>query len=205
MIQQTVMATQPSYPRNWKAYDAAQGTEKDTFQELLHELCSLLPTTAVPARGRPPIPLRHAVFAITYKVYSTESVRRFKCDLSEACRRGFIPKVPHRNTIVNTLGDDAISDALRWLIERSALPLKEHEVHFAPDSTKFSPNRKIHWADEKAGKEGLQRDWVKCHLMVGVDSQIVTAVEIGTQNAHSEAKIGASRRHSRSRSCGQTG
>jgi transposase len=184
MMQQTVMATDPVvYPRNWKAYDAAQGTEKDMFQELLHEVCGFLPTTAVLGRGRPHFPLQHAMFAITYKVYSTISGRRFKCDLKEACRRGFIPKVPHRNTILNTLNDDATFETLRWLIERSAVPLKEHEVHFAADSTKFSPNRKIHWADAKTGKEGLQRDWVKCHLMVGVDSKIVTAVEIGTQNA----------------------
>jgi transposase len=186
MIQQNAMATRPTYPQNWVAYNAAQETEKDTFQELLHELCGFLPVPS-PSRGRPPYPLRDALFWITYKVYSRMTARGVMCDLEEAHRRGFIEKVPHRNTILNVLADDNNYEVLRALIERSALPLSERETHFASDSTKFSPSRKAHWADSKTGKEGLQQDWVKCHMMVGVDSHIVTAIEIREQNA-SDAK-----------------
>jgi Transposase DDE domain len=93
----------------------------------------------------------------------------------------------HTVTILNVLADDNNYEVLRALVERSALPLSERETHFASDSTKFSPSRKAHWADSKTGKEGLQQDWVKCHMMVGVDSHIVTAIEIREQNA-SDAK-----------------
>ena len=129
-------ATRPTYPQNWPAYNAAQTTEKDKFQVLLHGLCAGL-ATAPRGRGRPPVPLPDAVFAAVYKVYSTLSGRRFMSDLREAHNRGYISRVPCYNTIFNILETDDLFPILRFLVEWSALPLTALEENFAIDSSGF--------------------------------------------------------------------
>ncbi len=182
VIEKTVMATRPTFRQNWSAYNLAQTTEKDKFQKLLYELCAGLPT-APPRKGRPPVSLGDAVFAATFKVYSTLSGRRFMSDLREAHRRGWISRVPCYNTIFNILESDELFETLRGLVVRSALPLRTVEVDFAPDSTGFSTSRMIRWVDVKSGKESRQHDWVKVHATCGVKTNIVTAIEIGEPNA----------------------
>jgi len=44
--------------------------------------------------GRPSLPLRDAIFSVTFKVYSTVSGRRFMSDHRDAGSNGFISKVP---------------------------------------------------------------------------------------------------------------
>lgn len=72
---------------------------------------------------------------------------------------------------------------LRELVIRSSLPLKAVEVDFAPDSTGFSTNRFVKWYDEKYGVQRSGHDWVKVHIMTGVKTNIVTAVEIHGRDA----------------------
>jgi hypothetical protein len=175
-------ATRPTYPQNWPAYNAAQTTEKDKFQELLCGLCAGL-ATAPRGRGRPPVPLPDAVFAAVYKVYSTLSGRRFRSDLREAHNRGYITRVPCYNTIFNILENDDLFPTLCHLVESSALPLKAFEVDFAVDSTGFTTSRFVRWTDLKTGKLHQQHVWVKVHLMCGVRTNIVTAIEIREPNA----------------------
>jgi hypothetical protein len=50
------------------------------------------------------------------------------------------------------------------------------------------PTLLVRWFDHKYGKERQQHDWVKCHLMCGVKTNIVTAVEIHDRNA-SDTKL----------------
>ena len=175
-------ATRTTYPQNWPAYNAAQVEEKDRFQVLLHDLCAALPISA-PKPGRPSLPLPDAIFAATFKVYSTVSGRRFMSDLREAHRRGMISRLPCYNTIFNVLENDNLTPILRALIERSALPLRAVEVDFAADSSGFITSRFDRWFDHKYGKMMKQHEWVKAHIMCGVKTNIVTAVEIGEPNA----------------------
>ena len=44
-------------------------------------------------------------------------------------------------------------------------------------------SRFTRWFDHKYGQERAKQDWVKCHLMCGVKTNIVTAVEIHGQHA----------------------
>ena len=180
-------ATRTTYPQNWPAYNAAQVSEKDRFQVLLHDLCAALPI-APPKPGRPPVPLPDAIFAATYKVYSTLSTRRFMSDLRESYRRGMISRLPCHQTIFNILENDNITPILKKLVERSALPLRSVEVDFAPDSTGFITSRYDRWFDHKYGKMQKQHEWVKAHIMCGVKTNIVTAVEIDEPNA-GDAKL----------------
>jgi transposase len=52
------------------------------------------------------------------------------------------------------------------------------ETAFAGDSSGFSTSRFVRWFNKKYGKEVDNREWVKVHLMCGVKTNIVTAVEI---------------------------
>ncbi len=179
----TVTEAKRTYPQNWTAYNAAQTNEQDRFQVLLADLCSGLVTP--PAKtGRPPLPLSDAVFGIVFKVYSTVSQRRFMSDLREAHSRGYISKVPHFNSISNYLENPELTPILRTLIGQSALPLKSVEVDFAVDSSGFTTCHFERWFDHKYGVVRQQHDWVKCHIMCGVKTNIVTAVEIHGRNAN---------------------
>jgi len=172
-----------TYPQNWTAYNQAQTGEQDKFLALLADLCSGLPV--FPAKnGRPRLPLSDAVFNVTFKVYSTISQRRFMSDLREAHVRGYISKVPHFNSISNYLENPDLTPILRDLIIQSSLPLQSVETDFAADSSGFTTCRFTRWFDVKYGKERVKQDWVKVHLMCGVKTNIVTAVEIEGQHAN---------------------
>ena len=167
-----------TYPQNWTAYNAAQTGEQDKFQVLLSDLCRKLP--AVPPKpGRPPLPLADALFISTFKVYSTVSQRRFMSDLRESHKRGYISKVPHFNSISNALENPSLTPILRALITESSLPLRSVETKFAVDSSGFCASRFVRWFDVKYGKSMQKQEWVKVHLMTGVKTNVVTAVEVG--------------------------
>jgi transposase len=172
-----------TYPQDWPAYNEAQTNEKRLFQSLLFDLCRDLPTPEQ-GKGRPRIPLSDAVFSVTFKIYSTFSGRRFISDLCEAQGKGYIAKVPHYNSIFNYLEDDTLSAVLTGLIERAALPMRSIESDFAVDSTGFMSSRFVRWYDKKYNSIRQKHDWVKAHLVCGVKTNIVTAVEIHGRDAH---------------------
>ncbi len=172
----------PTYRQNWKAYNLAQVNEKSKFSCILSDLCRNVPEPpARPGPGRKPLRLADLIFCVTSKVYSTVSARRFMSDLADAHARGYIAKVPHFNAISKTLESPALTPILRGLIEEGARPLKAVEVDFAVDSSGFTTSRFVRWFDHKYGQPRHEYDWVKCHLMCGVKTNIVTAVEIGKQ------------------------
>ena len=184
-VQRTVQRT---YPQNWTAYNAAQTQEKAQFLDLLRDLCAGLTEAEKPKTGRPRIPVQDAVFSACYKIYSTVSGRRFMTDLREAQAKGYIAKTPHFNSIFNALENPALTPVLRDMITESSLPLKAVEVDFAADSSGFTTSRFHRWFDHKYGAVRQQHEWVKCHLMCGVRTNIVTAVEIRDKDA-SDTKL----------------
>ena len=174
----TLTATKrTTYPQAWRAYNEAQTNEQDKFQSLLHDLCSGL-VSAPSKNGRPRLPLSDAVFNVAFKVYSAVSQRRFMSDLREAHRRGYVSKVPHFNSISNYLENPDLTSILQSFITQTSLPLKAVESDFAVDSSGFTTCRFTRWFDHKYGAVREKHDWVKCHLMVGTKTKIVTAVEI---------------------------
>jgi transposase len=181
----TVSATtQTTYPQNWAAYNQAQTNEKDKFLLLLSDLCNGIPLgPKVEKNGRPRLPLSDMVFSATFKVYSTVSGRRFMTDLREAESKGHISKAPHYNSIFNYLENPELTPLLKSLITESSAPLSSVETNFAADSSGFMTSRFTRWFDHKYGRERTKADWVKCHVMCGVKTNIVTAVEIHGQHA----------------------
>jgi transposase len=181
--------TQTTYPQSWSAYNEAQTTEKDKFQSLLSDLCNGLALgPRVKKNGRPSLALSDMIFSATFKVYSTVSARRFMSDLREAQSKGFIAKTPHYNSIFNYLENPELTPILKTLITESSLPLQSVESDFAADSSGFTTSRFSRWYDHKYGVTREQHDWVKCHLMCGVKTNIVTAVEIQGKHAN-DSKI----------------
>jgi hypothetical protein len=163
---------------NWTAYNAAQSEEKRRFVELLADLCNAVPQPPQEGRGRPRLPLSDMVFASAYKVYVGFSSRRFTSDLRDAFVEGCINTKPHFNSVSRYLSDPQLPDVLKELITASSLPLKPIETEFAVDSSGFSTCRYVRWFNRKYGREVDNREWVKVHLMCGVNTKIVTAVDV---------------------------
>ena len=171
--------TRKTYPQDWAAYNAAQTSEKDYFQSLLFDLCEFVPD--VPHhRGRRPIPLSDAVFDMAFKMFLTFSGRRFIPDLKAAYEKSFISTIPHFNTGLLYMRKPLITPVLIDLIQISSAPLISLEHNFAADSTSFMGCRYVRWFDKRHRGEDLTdtHDWVKAHLMCGVKTNVVTAVEI---------------------------
>src|SRR6267378_3755167 len=168
-----------TYKQEWPAYNAAQVNEKSEFQKLLHELCKGIGEPSQ-SMGRPRLPLEDMIFSAAFKVYSTVSGRRFMSDLSDAHGKGFISKLPCYNSVFNYFEDETLTPYLKMLIEESSLPLTSIESDFAVDSSGFSTCRFFQWVDAKHTTPKLmqKREWVKVHLMCGVKTNVVTAVEI---------------------------
>jgi hypothetical protein len=69
-----------------------------------------------------------------------------------------------------------LSPVLKHLIELSSLPLKSVETDFAVDSSGFTTTRFTKWHDHKY-RGSTEHHWVKAHLMCGVKTHIVTAID----------------------------
>src|SRR5258706_5481768 len=183
VVTESFKLTRKTYSQDWPAYKTAQTHEKSELQALLYELCQSIPEPDQ-YRGRPRLSLADIIFASTFKVYSTVSVRRFMTDLREAQGRGYIAKVPHYNSVFRYLETETLTPYLYDLITVSSLPLKSVESDFAVDSSGFSTGQFMRWMDVKYGKEEDRRMWLKVHLMCGVKTNIVTSVEISNGYAN---------------------
>ena len=103
--------------------------------------------------------------------------------MRDAQAKGYLAKVPHYNSIFNYLENPALTPILNALITESSRPLKAIEVDFAADSSGFTTSRFHRWYDHKYGMVRQEHEWVKVHLMCGVSTHIVTAVEIRDRDA----------------------
>jgi transposase len=170
--------------QSWAAYNAAQVEEKALFMKLFRELCNGI-VEPPQTMGRPRLPLADMVFAAGLKIYRGNSVRRFMGDMEEAKAAGFVAKVPHFNSVLNYIDNEAITPMLLDMIRISALPLKAVEQDFAIDSTGFSSTQLVgQWKGAKYGQkhQRAQHDWLKCHAMTGVKTNVIVAVEVTEAN-----------------------
>ena len=169
-----------SYAQNWPAYNEAQTQEKILFLELLHDLTSQIPRQNQRRRGRPTIDIGDMIFCCCLKIYLDFSSRRTESDVKMAYNLGYIDHTPHFNTILNYLNKPELSMHLTRLIHLSALPLKDFEKNFAVDATGFSTSMFGRWLDLRYMKNEIvsKRKWVKCHIMSGTQTNVITHVEI---------------------------
>ena len=180
----TTKTMRVTYAQDWSAYNAAQTEEKTRFGILLADLCKGIPQPVHEGRGRPALPLADMAFASAYKVYTGFSSRRFTSDLRDAKTDGLVSSTPHFNSVTNYLADPNMTPILKHLVMVSSLPMKAIETDFAIDSSGFTTSRFVRWFSKKYGKEIDNREWVKVHLMCGVNTHIVTSVDISGWEAH---------------------
>ena len=167
---------------NWTAYNLAQTTEQELFGTLLRELCATVPQPPQ-GKGRPRLPITDMLFAMGLKVYGTMSGRRAMTDFRNAKASGLLSTCPSFSTAFRYMEDPTLTPILKSLIEQSALPLKAVETDFAADASGFSTSVYDRWFDHKWGKKKKAR-FLKAHIMCGVNTKIVTAVEITEANVH---------------------
>ncbi len=174
-----------TYAQCWPAYDAAQKNEKREFILLLSELCGgVAEPERKPSRGRPPASLADQAFAACFKVFTGLSGRRFTSDLRDAEEKGFVVQAIAHNSMAKFFESDEATPILRWMVLQTALPLKALETKFAADSSGFSACKFDRWFDAKYGRMHAEHAWVKVHIMTGVLTNCVTAIEILDQYAH---------------------
>lgn len=124
------------------------------------------------------------VFASAYKVYVGFSARRFTSDLQETDADGLIDSAPHFNSVNRYLADPALTNVLKELVSLSSLPLKSVETDFAVDASGFSTSTFARWHEKKYGKKEQGREWFKAHLICGVQTNIVTGMDISGWTHH---------------------
>ena len=172
-----------TYSQDWRAYDHAQTHQKALFMQFLRDVCNSIPQPEY-IFGRPKLPLADMVFASALKVFSTFSLRRFMVDITTAQERGFIERVPHYSSVAYYMENPELTPIIKELIVATSLALATVETDFTIDSSGFGTSRFVKWFDHKYGKEVDIRAWVKAHLVCGVKTNIVTAVELTMGNEH---------------------
>lgn len=173
-----------TYGQNWSAYNESQTTEKRRLRVLLAELCAGIAEPVWRGTGRKPVSIADRLFSVIYKVYCGQSTRRYMTDLEEARDAGHLSRIACFSKICKFFRDPDLTDALKDLVARSAMPLRAVETEFAVDSSGFSVSKFVRWHDEKYGVERSGRDWVKVHVCTGVKTGVVTAVEIKDRDAN---------------------
>jgi transposase/predicted nucleic acid-binding Zn finger protein len=179
-VTETVKIKRQTYRQVWPAYNKAQTQEKAIFLYLLHQLCQGVGTPAQHGPGQRRLMMEDMLFAMAYKVYSTVSGRRFMTDLRDAHAKGYVSQLPCYNSIFNYFESEELTPHLQMLIEESSLPLASIEEDFAVDSSGLSTCRFVQWMHAKYSDPHLieKKDWIKLHIMCGVKTNVVTAVEI---------------------------
>jgi transposase len=166
------------YVKDWSAYNASQCEEKHTVEHLLRGLCDGIQTPEHKGRGRKPMALSDATFAMAMKVYGTMSARRTTTDLEASKDAGHMDKAPRYNTLFDYFDKPEMTGLLTNLIEKSAQPLASVERAFAVDSTGFGTAVYRRWYDQKYGREMKEHTWLRCHAIIGTTTNIVTGVKV---------------------------
>lgn len=181
-----------TYKQVWPAYNKAQMHEKRFLVQLLHDLCKGIPDgNAKLGPGRNPYPLCDQVFSSVFKVYTCLSSRRFTSDLADVCEKGYLKsrQAPHFNSVLRYIEDPELTPLFKALVVESSKPLRAIETDFAADSSGFATSRFVRWFDIKYGKTMEQQEWVKVHIMTGVRTNVVTAVEILDKHAADSPRL----------------
>lgn len=169
-----------TYSQNWKAYDKAQTNEKTLFQKMLFDVCQEI-EEPVYEFGRPMMPIRDMIFSSALKVYSTFSLRRFMADHSIALEKGYVSNKCSYRVISKYMCKKDLTPILLNLITISASPLKAVETKFAIDSSGFRTTKFNEYCNEKH-EINRRNEWIKAHICCGVQTNIITAVNITPSN-----------------------
>jgi transposase len=167
------------YTQNWSAYNKSQRNEFRIVQEILIELLdSLIISKKFRRPGRPFLDLKEMIYCCVMRAFIGKSSRRGASFLEYAVLKGYISKIPHHNTILNYYKEEAMTDILKFLVEKSATPLKNLELDFTVDASGFSTSLFGRWLTVRNETKKDKRIYKKAHITSGVISNIITAIEV---------------------------
>jgi len=175
----------------WIKYNRARTSEKRIFYMLLDDLLKIIPEPK-PENGRPPIPIRDLIFCACIKLYHGFSARRISSDMNHSHRMGFIKKIPHYNTLLSFMKDPETYPILQYLITASAIPVSCIEKDFAMDGSGFGSYQYERWMRVRFGGDTTKRGWrnyVKLHISVGTETQIISAAAVTHGNEHDTKQL----------------
>jgi len=118
------------------------------------------------------------IFNSALKVYTGFSLRRYESLMENSLEDGHIDDKCAYNTISHYMNKEELTPILHDLIEKSAAPLTAVETEFAADSSGFSTSTFGKFCEFKHNPDKEVRKWVKAHIMTGVNTNIVTGVEL---------------------------
>jgi len=189
-LYETFQPMRRTYTQNWTTYNQAQTNEKETAYNILNELLDSLQIKYHHRRGRPKQNIKDMIFSCFTKIYLQKSSRRTISELKQLEQLGYINKVCHFNTILKYLNEPDLTPILKKLIEYSSQPLKMVETEFAADSSGFTSSVYGRWHDYKhTNKRKFYKIWKKCHIMVGVKTNIITSVEVTHGNVNDSTQF----------------
>lgn len=99
-------------------------------------------------------------------------------------------KAPHQNTLSDWMNDPLLTPVLRDFLRMTADPFRRREIGAIIDSSKFSQmssaqGRGVDYrGDDRRGAE-----WMRCHAVVGVETNVVMAVDFGGTQGEGTADI----------------
>jgi hypothetical protein len=167
------------YPRNWPKYHAARRNRPRDFKIFLRDLCSRLPTPAPTSKGgRPKISIPDLVYAAVTKVRVRRSGKEMSSLLNEEHGQSYIAQIPEASTIHSFLKSPEASGILVGLIGDCCVPLRDHEVQFAIDSSYFPTTQVRKWYDKKQKRAVQKRARFKAHISSGIHSNIIAAIRV---------------------------
>jgi transposase len=100
-------------------------------------------------------------------------------------------KAPRYNTIFDAFQRQDLTALLTKLVEESAAPLAGIESQFAADSTGFGTSVYRRWYDHKYGREMKEHAWIKAHAMIGVNTNVITAIRVTDGNGADSPELPA--------------
>ncbi len=199
------------YTRDWPAYNRAQSHEPEEVKALWGGFSDLINDMDARIRGprkvgRLALPLGHVVFAVVLKEYHRCPTRPIESYLREAVELGYLRNVP-MDPSLETHGSGCAADSgfvripsyngvgyfersewltplLLELVTLTARPLRSLESEFAVDGTGWSTRWYDRWLDHRLADESERNQWVKLHLVVGCNTNVVARAAISPGSHH---------------------
>ena len=200
------------YPRDWPAYNCAQAHEPEEVKALLGGFSDLINIAEAEilgphrGKGRPPFPLGHVVYAVVLKEYHRCPTRPIESFLREAVELGYLRnlltypalevpgsgcaadsgdvRIPSYNGVGYFERSQWLTPLLIELVSLTALPLRGVEREFAVDGTGWSTRWYDRWLDHRLSEESDRQQWVKLHLVVGCNTNVVARAAISPGSHH---------------------
>lgn len=187
-IQPIQETTKPTYTQDWNRYDRAQKEEKEQFLRILADAVKNIETEQG-IMGRPKAFLNDVVYSMIFKVYSGLSGRRFTSDMRISREFGYIEKDVPFSTLRDYFNKEETTELLQELVMATAQPLNEVETDFAIDSSGFGTSTIQNWSKYKHSTQERYKKWLKCHIVCGVKTNVISAVNITSEFEHDSPQL----------------